>query len=234
MNDPQYSPVPYGAPGAPVHGVPGLPGPPPPRKTLPAGVVVALVCGLVLVLAAGGAGVFFLVKRQFLLRAAKRADPSVPLTQKYTSGNGLVTAHYPSDFAAKKLEQASVMLSRNLGLGNDEAVVFTAIGQPITDDPQELARVLEGAFEKSIRAKGGTVTVGESRAAKCETSLTAYSGVETVGTYNIPPGPTVDLWSCVFVTGGHGYKLSYLVAHGRSAEERPLLRRILAATELAK
>jgi hypothetical protein len=227
MNDPQYSPVSYGAP------VPA-PGPPsPPRKSLPAGVVVAIVCGLLLLLAAGGAGIYLVVKRQFLLRA-KRTDPNVPLAQKYTSANGLITAHYPSDFAAKKIEQGSVLVSRNLGLGDDEAVVFTAIAQPITDDPHELARVLENAFEKGIRAKGGTVLIGEPRAGRCETNQAAYDGAETVGTYTIAPGPTITVWSCVFVAGGHGYKLSYLVPRSRITEEGPLLRRIVAAAELTK
>jgi hypothetical protein len=200
---------------------------------LPAGVVVAIVCGLLFALAASGAGVFFLVKRQ-ALRRAKGSDPNVPLAQKYTSANGLITAHYPSDFAAKKLEQGSVLVSRNLGLGDDEAVVFTAIAQPITDDPQELARVLENAFEKSIRAKGGSVLIGDPHPARCETNEASYDGAETVGTYTIAASPRVTVWSCVFVANGHGYKLAYLVPHTRITQEGALLRRIVASAELAK
>jgi hypothetical protein len=227
MNEPQLGPR---LPGTPP---PFQAHPTPPRKTLPTGVIVALVCGLLLAVAAGGVGVYFLAKRQLLLRA-RRSDPNVPLVQHYASANGLITAHYPSDFAAKKLEQGSVLVSRNLGLGDDEALVFTAIAEPITDDVRELARVLENAFEKGITGKGGTVSAGDPRPAKCETSQATYDGIETISMYSIPPGGTITVWSCVFVAGAHGYKLTYLVPRKRITEEGPLLRRIIAAAELSK
>jgi hypothetical protein len=228
MNEPQLGPPLPGTP-PPFQAYPT----PPPRKGLPTGVVVAIVCGLLLAVAGGGVGVFFLARHAMALRA-KRSDPNVAFAQHYTSANGLITAHYPSDFAAKKLEQGSVLLSRNLGLGDDEALVFTAIAQPITDDAQELARVLENAFEKGITSKGGTVSSGDPRPGKCETSDGSHTGVEQISTYSIPPSGTINVWSCVFVTGGHGYKLSYLVSRKRIPEEGPLLRRIMAAAELSR
>jgi hypothetical protein len=227
MNDPQLGAAPPVAP-------PPFPAPVAPRnKPLRAAVVVALVCALLLAVAAGGTGLYFIGKRAIALRA-KRSDPNVPLAQQYKSNNGLIIAHYPSDFAAKKLEQGSVMVSRNLGLGDDEAAVFTAIAQPITDDVQELARVLQSAFEKGITSKGGTVSAGSPRPAKCETSQAVYGGVETVSSYSLVPGASITVWSCVFVADGHGYKLSYLVPRSRIVEEGPLLRRIVAAAELTK
>jgi hypothetical protein len=201
------------------------------RRAIWTGALIALgVLGVILLMAAVGAGVF-LAKREMMLRS-RSTHPNAPLTQQYRANSGLITAHYPSDFAAKNVAEGSLLVSRNLGLGEEEIVSVTAVSHPITDDVQELARVMQIAFEKTITSKGGTVTAGAPGPAKCETSEALHAGIEIVTTYQVALAATYTVWSCTFLAAGHGYKLAYFVPRERIREERPLLRRILAATEL--
>ena len=41
------------------------------------------------------------------------------LSESYTSKNGMLRVHYPSEFAAKSTEHGGVVLARNLSFGED-------------------------------------------------------------------------------------------------------------------
>jgi hypothetical protein len=207
---------------------------PPPKKGLP-GVAVALIAvgclgalGLAALFAAGVAVGF---QREIARsKAAKMDRLADALAEHYTTTNGLLTAHYPSDFAAKNLDDSTLLVSRNLGGGDDEALTLAAVRKAITDDPHELARLLWASHEKRVTTKGGTSTRTGDRAAKC---LGKYDGVEWEGTFTMPPGKTFLSKGCFFIHGEHGYELRYDVPSARSAEDAPLLARIVEATELA-
>jgi hypothetical protein len=175
----------------------------------------------------------FTVRRQMQLRSL-RSDPDVPFTQQYRPQNGLLTIHYPVDFAAKRIDEGTVIVSRRISLTDDEVVTAAGVSRPITDDVQEFARILEHAFRKSIEGQGGRVSGGDPRPAKCATSGAVHDGIEIIDMYRLPGSESVTRWSCTFLAHGQGYKLTYAVAHERILEERPLLERIVGATELTR
>jgi hypothetical protein len=169
-----------------------------------------------------------------MARAAKGAasvDPkAVALDTTYATPNGLITAHYPSDFAANKLDDATITVSRNFGGGEDELLTFAGVHKPITRDPRELGRILLGLVEKSVAGKGGTSTKTPAKDTKC---LGRYEGVEVEGTFTLPSVGTYRSWACFFVVGERGYEIRYDVPKSREGTEVALLERIVAATEIA-
>ncbi len=157
------------------------------------------------------------------LKAAK-------LTETYATTNGLVTVHYPPDLVAKKLDEATIILSRNFGSGEDEVITLAGVKNPITNDPRELARILLALVEKNVTAKGGTSTKKPARDTKC---LGKYAGVEVEGSFTIPPVGAYKSWACFFIREDRGYELRYDVPESRVKDEVPLLEKIIAATDLA-
>jgi hypothetical protein len=163
-------------------------------------------------------------------RAVKADTLAVPFSESYATTNGLLTARYPADFAAKKLDASTLLLSRNLGGGEDEALTLAALSDPITDDPHELARLLWDSHDKNVTSKQGTFTKTGNRDAKCAGK---YPGVELEGTFTLPGRAAYTSKGCFWVHNNRAYELRYDVSSSRSAEEVPLLDRIINATELA-
>jgi hypothetical protein len=163
-------------------------------------------------------------------KVASAAASSAPFSASYTTTNGLLTAHYPDDFAAKKLDAATLVVSRNLSSGGDEALTLAALAQPITDDPHELARVLWTSHDKSVAGQGGTSAKVGEREADC---AGRYRGVEVEGTFTLSGGNPYASKGCFFIHAGRGYELRYDVSSSRLAEEAPLLTRIIDATDFA-
>jgi hypothetical protein len=229
MNDPRYN---ANAPQAPPVAPPpyGVPVQAPARRPFPVLLAVAIAVALVVLLLIASA-VAFLVKRELQHTRATEDPRAVPLTERYESANGLIAARYPADFAARRIAKGTIVVSRN-GLSGDEAIGLVAIADPITDDPAELSRILELEAQKTLAEKGGTYTFGDPESAKCVAGSASHPGVQRVRTYRSALGVEYSGWSCTFVAGGHGYKFSYLVPQGRDASERPLLKRIMEATEL--
>ncbi len=161
-------------------------------------------------------------------------DPSkIELSQKYASRNGLVTAHYPADFAAQALEQNSLLLSRNFGRGEAELVVLAAVENPVSTDVREFARVYLKSVEKTVTSRGGSMSTGEQLPATCRARGVAVDGVKVDSASQTPPeGPYSTRW-CFFMHAGHGYVQRYTAPRSRVDAERPLLERIVAATEVS-
>src|SRR5262249_49559301 len=155
---------------------------------------------------------------------SKPVNPhTVPLSESYSTPNHLLTAHYPADFAAKSLDDATLIVSRNFGGGEDEVVTLAAVRNPITNDPHEFARILLALVEKTVTAKGGTSTKPAERETLC---LGRYRGVETEGTFSLPTSAPYESKACFFVRGDKGYEVRYDVPRSRAADEAPLLTRI--------
>jgi hypothetical protein len=194
-------------------------------------VLAVAIAGALVGMTLMAGAVVFLVRRE-IRHAKATADPrAVPLTEHYESANGLITAHYPADFAARRVAKGSITVSRN-GLSGDEAVGLTSIAKPIADDPAELSRVLEMEVQKSLAEKGGTYTFGDPEPARCVAGSASHPGVQRVRTYRTALGIEYSGMTCTFVAGGHGYQFNYLAPQARITSERPLLKRIMDATEL--
>jgi hypothetical protein len=123
------------------------------------------------------------------------------------------------------------VVSRN-GLGGDEAIGLLAVANPITDDPAEISRILELEGQKALTAKGGTYTFGDPEPAQCISASGSHPGIRRGRTYVSLMGAAYGGSSCTFVAAGHAYKFSYLAPQSRIEQERPLLKRIMDATEL--
>jgi hypothetical protein len=193
---------------------------------MPAFLVALIALGaLCMVIVFGG-----LVLGAVLRGRGTPVDPlAVPLTQTYATPNGLLKAHYPADFVAKTLDDATLVVSRNFGGGEDEVVTLAAVKDSITNDPRELARLLDGLVEKNVLGNGGTYGVTARRSAQC---LGSHPGEELEMTFKLSAvGPYLSR-GCFFLVGTRGYELRYDVPKSRAGTEVALLQRIIAATEL--
>jgi hypothetical protein len=127
------------------------------------------------------------------------------------------------------------MIMRQVLQVDQEGVVITAVAHPISDDAQELARVMEVEFRKKMEAKGFRVMGGDLRPAKCPTSGALHDGIEIIDMLWMgDQSVAITTWSCTFLEYGRLYKLMYLVPRARVVEDRPLLERIVGATELTQ
>lgn len=155
-----------------------------------------------------------------------RAD--VLLDQTYVTKTKLLTLHYPKDFAANAAGEHSAALAPTaLGsLHKESEVYFTANLTPVSNEVSEYARVILDTL-----ARGKTDYLEISRVKK--PCFGDFEGIEHVATFS-DRGHSVRRWSCTFLAGGHGYSFGFFVAVPEGEEDEPLLRRIIAATEIAK
>jgi hypothetical protein len=207
---------------------------PPPKQGLSGLAIGLIVAGCLAVL---GLGALFMIgvavgfTREIARAGAAKADPlTIAFSESYATTNGLLTAHYPSDFAAKKLDDSTLLVSRNLGGGVDEVLTLAAVTSPITDDPHEFARILWASHDKGVEDRGWTTTKTGDRAAMC---LQKYAGVEVEGTFTAGSGNVYLSKGCFFIRDNRGYEVRYDVSRTQSAEEVPLLERMIDATEIA-
>jgi hypothetical protein len=203
--------------------------PPPPAKTgTPAIVILAVLAVVGFVACVVAAAVFGFVRAR---ERAKEDPATVKLTETVSSSNGLVTAHYPADFGAKKVDFATVALSRKLTVG-DESITIGAlpIDKAATDDIEEFARIILMAVEKNVEAKGGTTTRGTKRAARC---LGKYDGFEWQPTFSLPVGGDYVGKACFFELRNRFHVVRYDVAKSQAEAQAPVLTKIMEATELA-
>jgi hypothetical protein len=226
---PPYQQPPYTPPPA------WQPPPPPPKKGLSGAAIALIVVGVLVVmglfLVPLGVGIYIGLQRGLEKGGTKTASlRTAPLSESFSTPNHLLTAHYPAEFAAKTLDEATLIVSRNFTGGEDEVVTLAAVKNPITNDAHELARILLALVDKNVAAKGGTSTKTGERQANC---LGKYPGVETEGTFSLPTSAPYESKACFFLRGDRGYEVRYDVPRSRAAEEVPVLDRIIEATEIA-
>jgi len=159
-------------------------------------------------------------------------DPmKVALSESYVTKNGLLTAHYPADFAASTPDAGTIVLTRNLDASEADVITLGAVRSPVTNDVHEFARILHAATEKNVLAQGGSSYAWEDqRPASC---LGKYPGLEVEVSYRLPPAGVFVSYSCFFLMKGRGYELRYDVPQGRASTDAVLARRVLDATEIA-
>lgn len=228
------APNPYGAP-PPASIPPQGYAPPPPRSGFPWGVILligGLIFGffaLMLIVAAIGFSTFLARSKAAAIPHAVAVASTPAFRERYQTQTGLVAAHYPSDFAAKNLDGSTVLLSRNLGGGEDEAVLIAGVPDPISDDVNEFARVLLVANRTHVESNGATYAELARHASDC---LPGERGLLVKSSATYPDGKVLEMSTCFFMHSGHGYELKSIVSSRMAASELPLLEHILQETEL--
>jgi hypothetical protein len=151
-------------------------------------------------------------------------SPRVSPAQSYSSPNGLVTIHYPPEFAAHIAGKSVLELARDLKGGMDEAVTFLSVTEPISKDLIEFARIVDKA------GTGGLDRYLET--SRESTTAHGTPAVESVGYFFMPSGLRYKRRSWAFLHEGHGYSFAYLVPEREAPEQEPILEAIIQATEL--
>lgn len=154
--------------------------------------------------------------------AAAGVTISEPLSQSYSSPNGLITVHYPADFAAKIVGKSGIMLTRNLPDGNAELLTFVSVAAPVTTDLNELSRVINVAEIKEL--------TGYSEQSRANKPCNGAPGIEIISSWKPADGSPEFRRSCVFQRNGHGYSFAYMLPSELQTTNRPLLEAIVEAT----
>jgi hypothetical protein len=219
--------------------------PPPPSSGANVGLIVAIVA---IVLVVGFVGIMFLfgvlgyMSARRSMSAARAAAATATatspmsatatpatLSETYTSTNGLAVVHYPPDWAAKSIDEATLTLTRNLSDGSDEVVYVAAVDHPISNDVNELARILMRAMIKNIDAAGGVWTESSRKRGVC---YRAYPGGLAVdGSFSVS-GARRNVHMCFFMNGSRGYEVKTIVPPRHEADDLALMQSMLDATDL--
>ncbi len=224
---------------------------PPPQKSN-VGLIVGLVVGLFALLIIGifvCAGVMGYMRAKRAARLASYPSYTSPystsystptstattttgsstLSETYASSNGLVTAHYPSEFAAKALDHATIMMSKNNTDGTDEVVTVAGVSPPISDDVNEFSRVLVNNMKKNIEASGDKWTETSRRRTTC---YKTYPGLEIQGTFTAQGITKENVKICYFMRPNKGYELKTVVPAIHEYRDGPLLQSMIDATDI--
>ena len=154
---------------------------------------------------------------------------SSALSEKYPTSNGLVVAHYPADFAAKSLDHATIMLSKNNTDGTDEVVTVAGVENPISNDVNEFSRVLVQQMKKNIEAYGDKWVETSRKRTVC---FGTYSGLQIEGTYVASGITKENVKICYFMRPNKGYEMKTIVPAIHESRDLPLLQSMVDATEI--
>ena len=152
------------------------------------------------------------------------AGPTDALTERYESGNGMLTARYPASFAASKEGASAVTLMRPYPDGNVAVVVLEAVEKPVSTDVRELDRLLVAAETKLF--KGYVVRT------KRPTTCHGEKGLLVTGSFTADNGAAYERRSCRFLAKGHFYSFAYSLPQGKVGEDATLMEVIVEATEM--
>jgi hypothetical protein len=182
--------------------------------------VAVVVVGFVVLLVFGALAVYGV--RQYVADS-KAAQATTPLSQKYDGPKGLLVAHYPADFAAQMRGEYSLQLMRS---PRDDSILLIALDEPVSTDPAELSRVALKPIIDALAEKGSADTARAGAGTCLGRPAYVTEGTANVGLEN------VITWSCTFVENGHGYVFFASVNKLFADADRPLLQRVIDATEI--
>jgi hypothetical protein len=150
-------------------------------------------------------------------------------TQTFTTKNGLVTAHYPEEFVARNVDNDTISMRKRVADKSEEIVQVAAVVNPISDDVDELGRVLIQSMIKDLDSYGDKWIETSRDHTTCYKSITGLS----VKGYFMAKGVTkTNVTFCIFMQSKHGYMLKSIIADKHDATERATIDSILDATEL--
>jgi hypothetical protein len=147
------------------------------------------------------------------------------MTQSFAAPNGLITAHYPADFAAKVTGKSALLMSRNLDGDETELVTLVSVADPISPDLGEFTRTVSLSEVKKLD--------GYQQIARNATKCGGVDAVEILSTWK-PAGTTYKRRWCGFVRNGHGYAFAYTLPETEATHDEDLLRAIVDATTFEK
>jgi len=136
---------------------------------------------------------------------------------------------YPAGFAAKSIDDMTVLVSRVPPAGGDEGVIIGVVEHERTKDVSEFARIVSRVFEKNIVDHGGTITTGAPQRGPC---LGQNDGLVMTSDFTTVIGGRHVMRSCCAILHGRGYFIRAFATESSASQEMPLLDRIIAATEL--
>ncbi len=145
--------------------------------------------------------------------------------QTYNPKSGLVRIHYPSELVANPDSDNLTFLEpmRTASVDVKSLVTVTTNGDPISQDPNEYARVLQGARAKALTGyRLISTTPGHC--------YKDQQGVETRWEFD-EGGTKMQGRACAFVHHKHGYSFMYAFKPGNVGDESKL-RKVVDATEL--
>jgi hypothetical protein len=165
------------------------------------------------------------------LVTATEAPGAGGLTESYKMQNGRLTAHYPADFAAQSMDDATLLVTHTFATGDYEGIALVGVPHPISKDTREFARVVLGAMDTKKKSLTTTFSETDRRPAQC---MGRYPGLEVDTTYTLKTGTQYVERSCVFVRGDVGYVTRVYVPTRLEARDGALLDKMVLATEMAK
>jgi hypothetical protein len=151
------------------------------------------------------------------------------LSETYPTSNGLIVAHYPAEFAAKSLDHATIMLSKNNTDGTDEVVTVAAVENPISNDVNEFSRVLIQQMKKNIELYGDRWAETSRKRTTC---FGTYPGLQIEGTYTAHSVTKENVKICYFMRPNKGYELKTIVPAIHESRDLPTLQSIVDGTEI--
>jgi hypothetical protein len=154
---------------------------------------------------------------------------STALSERYPTSNGLIAAHYPADFAAKSLDHATIMLSKNNTDGTDEVVTVAGVENPISNDVNEFSRVLVVQMKTNIERYGDKWVETGRKKTVC---FASYPGLEIEGTYVASGITRENVKICYFMRPNKGYEMKTIVPAIHESRDLPVLQSIVDATEI--
>lgn len=164
-------------------------------------------------------------KRNKADSAAAAATAFPPFTQRFDGKNGLLTLHHPAGFSAAQDGEHSLILSRPVAGGRDEALSFVAVPHAISSDLD--------VFARKVQEAGASKLNKFHLDAQKRTRCAGNEAVEVIGTWvDASSGGVITRKSCAFLRGGHGYVFAYSIPRDLVAAHDPLLHAIVEATEL--
>ncbi len=150
---------------------------------------------------------------------------SETLSESFAAPDQSMVIHYPADFAAKSVDESTLVLLRNLPDGNSEVLHFGSIRDPISAEVGEFTRIA-GLAESRKPPDWEYQEIGRTR-----TRCNGVPGLEILSSWK-PPGTRTRSrrWWCAFIRGSRGYYFSYNTPETVAKEHEPLLRSIVEAT----
>jgi hypothetical protein len=158
-------------------------------------------------------------------KTVAEAPDASRMTQSFAAPNGLITAHYPPDFAAKVTGKSALMMSRNIDGDDTELVTLVSVADPISPDLGEFTRTVALSEVKKLD--------GYQQVSRNQTRCGGVDAVEILSTWK-PAGVTYRRRWCGFVRNGHGYAFAYTLPETEAAHDEELLRAIVDATTFDK
>jgi hypothetical protein len=162
------------------------------------------------------------IQETAVIGALPKSAPKFP--QVFLPKSGFLRIHFPSDLAANP-DSDNLTFVEPTGTSSffgKDLVTFTTNGNPISQDPGEYARVLQGARAKALTK----YTLKSFAVSACYRNV---KGVEARWEFD-ENGTMMQGRACMFVHHRHGY--SFMYAFDPKGTDEPRLRQVIEAVEV--